>query len=84
MSARCSAEAAATAAATGAVLGLGVARHVPTRGVAQRRSATMTNATILWHNLSQRECVGKSDQVCTTILKARETDVQVCNSVKST
>ena len=33
---------------------------VPTRGVAHRRSSTMSSATLfLWHDLSQRECVGR-------------------------
>ena len=48
MCARCSAVAAATAAAAaaGAVLGLGVARVFPLRGVAQRSSGAMSHATL--------------------------------------
>ena len=45
MSARCSAVAVAAAAAR-AVLGLRVLQAFPTRGVAQGRPATMSNATL--------------------------------------
>ena len=86
MSAHCSAGAAATAAAGAAcaLLGLGVARAFPL--VASLADAPLPCQMQLCFvaRLSHRECVGKSDQVCTTVLKARDTDVQQCNSVKST
>ena len=76
MSAHDSAGAAAAAAA--AVLGFVVLRA--TRGVAQRRSSTMSNATLFcWHDLSRRECVGS------VIKCARQScDKQECDSDEST
>ena len=74
MSARCSAVAAAAAAA--AVLCL--ASELLERSHSWRRSTTLRYHvkcnSVLWHDLSRRECVWKSD----------ETDVQECHSAKST
>ena len=75
MSARCSAVAAATAAAAaGAVLGLGVARAFPL--VASLRDHVKCNP-ILWHDLSQRECVGKMVKCTRQVWKQGK---QMCKS----
>ena len=85
MSAQCSAVAAVNAAAAaGAVLVLGVAQVFPL--VASLTDAPLPCQAQL-HFVAPLEPTRmrwKSDQVCSTVLKARETDVQECNSAKST
>ena len=84
MSARCSAVAAATvAAAAGAVLGFGVARAFPL--VASLNDAPLPCQMQLYFvaRLEPTRMRWRSDQLHTTRLRARETNVQECNGVKS-
>ena len=83
MSAHCSAGAVATAAAAAVLCLASEFLECSTRGVAQPSSATMSNATPFCGTLEPTRVRWKGDQVHTTSLRARETNVQECNGVKS-
>ena len=82
MSVRSSAAAAAAAAAV-----LCLASEFFERVHSWRRSTTHSYHvkcnSVLWHDLSQRGCVGRVIRCARQVLKARETDVQECNGAKS-